>query len=446
MYLMRNTYDMNTIEINNVSYHDVDVIKDKNPEFGKRCPTLDKIVIKYNIPENQYIYVSKNKQGFKVLAKDTTYKAKKLLVSKKWLADYLLNDPKSSKKCPYPSLPNIIELEDNEYFMNEKNEKIHITVRGERHPCKIFFKAKDVGEMLALENFRSTLRSSGFEENTHYTFFKNTTEIDIKDGKTNNTKSTYLTYVGLVRLLFVRRHPISDKFVKWTTDTLFAMHFGTRFQKQELASNALNLSLDVVQSILNTNVNSMPVIYLLELGKATDIRDKLELSTDIPSDTIIFKFGFATDAKQRFKTHDRDFKKLGITPHLKYHTYVDPVFLSTAETRVKNFFQNGDWIIKNHPLKELAYMPPRLIYNIKDVFEFIGTQYAGKIRDIQNELNYKREKLEDLQARLDEKDVYHNRELVLKDEIIQHMKQSNKDLRDMIDILRVPPRATERGK
>ena len=76
----------------------------------------------------------------------------------------------------------------------------------------------------------------------------------------DNVKILYLTFKGLTKLMFTRRHPLADHFQDWANDILFKVMLGNVEQKQDLAADVLGVSVPAIKAFLNTNVNSMPVV------------------------------------------------------------------------------------------------------------------------------------------------------------------------------------------
>jgi len=395
---------MTTIELNGKTYFDINYVANKNPNFTRGCVNTNKVILKHKIPTDAYVFVSLNKKnGYTILPNDTNYKARKMLILKEWIDEYNVtanlnssNNLLDSSLQSLPDLPDLLEIDDEEKFKDAQGNVIDIIVRGERDPYKIYFKAKDIGEMLNIERIKDSLNcaTSEFVENVHYVYFNNVHKSGEKDTKSNNNKVTYLTYKGLLRMLFVRRHPIADHFVDWAINVLFRAHLGTQEQKTELVAQVKGMNLEAVVCMFNANVNAMPVVYLIQLGQAKNIREKLNLSNDIPDEAIIFKYGLSKDGRKRFEQHIRTFRLMGLEPELKYYTHVDPIYLSQAEIVIKRFFVESGWNVQ-HELTELGYLTPKLIHLVENSFKFISTEYAGKIKDMQSQLECYKSKYEE---------------------------------------------------
>jgi hypothetical protein len=107
------------------------------------------------------------------------------------------------------AIPQELVLSDDEKFRDEDGTCIPIEVRGEREVEAIYFRASDVGKMLKLRSIRNIFLDSRyheFDENVEFVRFKNPQE------NANKPFLLFLTYIGLVRLLFIRKHPIAKAF------------------------------------------------------------------------------------------------------------------------------------------------------------------------------------------------------------------------------------------
>ncbi len=99
---------------------------------------------------------------------------------------------------------------------------------------------KDVSSGFGTESLRTTLLKpgSGYTCNVDYKVFA-CSEVVNDYRKTTSTASArkflFLTYTGLLRVLFVTKNNKPDKFIKWATETLFTVHMGTVDQKHKLA-------------------------------------------------------------------------------------------------------------------------------------------------------------------------------------------------------------------
>ena len=245
--------------IDNIAYYDLTEVQHKNPNFGKEAPNANKVIEKEKIPADAFIFVSfsKKKGKFTKLAPDSTYKSRKCMILKSWIDAHvhpfaigkLSRDDNHKESKKYPPLPDMITLSEEEQFKDVHGAPIPITVRGIKHDRKnTFFKAKDVATMLEMNNLKAiiTNQNSTFIEGAHYVYFFND-----KDNQSNNTKVTYITYLGFLKLVYTRKHPLSDRFAQWATDIVFTHHMGNQEQNEHALQNIPNTFSNICSNDLS---------------------------------------------------------------------------------------------------------------------------------------------------------------------------------------------------
>jgi hypothetical protein len=436
--------------INDMRVYDALHIRAKAPDYFKVCSTtiLD-ILKKMMIPDTEYIFASCSRTG--VYKECTnTYKNRRILFKADWAEQnvpgfYIVTakspappsttaptkpvprhvpvaspmppvpPDKLATKAPaplvpapsaasttkpaktYPPAPPLLNLEDSEKFVDADGKIYNIEVRGERHYDKIWFRAKDVESMLNLENIRSILGQDSYEEGQHYRTFGVQIVYTIgADQKQNKIEvRIFLSYWGLVKMLFGRRHNIAIQFQRWAIEKLFAVQLGTLEAKRDLAAGVLGVTPKTLKAVLDTNATELPVIYMFELGTVKDLRNSFP--TEIPAafnDTdVVFKYGLTTNFKQRTGQHETSFKKFSygngkpVNILLKYHIYVDPLHLGQAEMDIEKYFkQVSKWhlLFKEEKVTEVIAVPKDVVETILQVeFQKLGLAYAGKYKDLQ---------------------------------------------------------------
>jgi len=120
-------------------------------------------------------------------------------------------------------------------------------------------------------------KKSGHEINIHYKYFYFDKLGNSKDKK---IKKLFLTYTGLMKVLFGSNRKTGDKFVQWATETLFVAQMGNIEQRTKLVSNLLGVSTQSVKEVFSRTTNTMPCTYLYSIGQVKTLRKKLKISTD----------------------------------------------------------------------------------------------------------------------------------------------------------------------
>src|SRR5208282_5523028 len=112
-------------------------------------------------------------------------------------------------------------------------------------------------------------------------------------------KILFLTYNGLLRVMFVSRSQSADALTLWATETLFTVQLGAKPDKQKLAAKLLGVDTNTIKNVFNKSVSTMPCIYLFELGNLndSDVRESCQVDEDDYTDKTytICKFGLTDD-------------------------------------------------------------------------------------------------------------------------------------------------------
>ena len=414
-----------SVEILNRMVYEANFLKEKVPTYFIGCSTsIGKIIEKKKIPEDKYMWCSYHKKNGYTIVDPKKVNKRKLYINKEWVDDNVPGFGHNDEELEISSAPPLLELTEYEKLRDENNEVLDIEVRGERHVDKVFFKARDVEKSLKLKdcNIHETLsnKDSTFELKKHYTFFipKDSKNLGSVSDKKQNQKTTFLTYHGLVKLLFTRRHPIAEHFQKWAIDILFVHQFGTQEQKEHLGADLLGVDVKTLKNVLDCSVDDFPCVYLFYLGTAKDTRNTIP--NELSDDTLIFKYGYTKNLKSRLENHIKTFGK---HIQLKWHVIVDPYYLSKAETDLKKAMEG--YIIEHPKYDEIVGIKEKVVNStIHHIYKNIGKHYAGRLKEIQHQM----EKL-----RL-EKDfeIRHSEEMRQKDE--KHFQEILKQKDDIIDL------------
>jgi hypothetical protein len=431
----------------NMLYYLADELKKINPlYFAGTSKTIRKIIERKNIPNTEYIYATTFKKQWKIC--DTSCKKGKLLLNKNWcdLNIQLNNNTIDNKKdidvedkieddeidiIPQEQIleaPSILTLEEHEKFRDSDGKIIEIETRGEKNEDKIYFKVKDVSLGFNLPNLNSVLlhTDKGFERNTDYVTFNRSLTNEQRD---NKKPSLYLTYNGFLRVLFVSRNQNAKQFRKWAEKILFTCQFGSKENKEELASELLNVNVRSIRDVFKSSVNSFPCIYLFELGKVSQLRDTFNISNDIDDNMTIYKYGMTDNMKERILKHISDYGKMkNVNMKLKLFSYIDVKYKLNAEQDLRLFFNSiniklqldGTGEAGNR--NELIVINEKMYKMVEKHFKTVSNEYLGATREIQ-------EKMEKMKNE-------HENELLKKDmEILklQHEKENYKNIYEYKD-------------
>jgi hypothetical protein len=192
---------MEIINLNNNEYVEADYILSKALVYSKGVRTGKELIKKYNIDNTNYIFGRKNKDNQWIQTEGKSLKFDKVL----FLLNFV-NTINEMKEEDASMAPPIIKLKDEEKFYDDEGNFINIEVRGIKEVDKIYFKVKDVAKGFNLNKLQDTLIENGSRYNEkHYKYFN--CKIFNKNKKEKIKKTLFLTYIGLLRVLFTCKNP-----------------------------------------------------------------------------------------------------------------------------------------------------------------------------------------------------------------------------------------------
>jgi hypothetical protein len=306
---------------------------------------------------------------------------------------------------------------------------------------------KDVSVGFGMPNLNETLlhKEKGYTRGTDYKLMFNRSALTNGQCQTIK-KCLFLTYEGLLRVLFVSRNKNATLFRKWATNKLFTIQMGTREQKVKLGAEILNTSPRTLKAIFDKYAANFPSIYLMSLGKVRELRETFRICENIPDDSIVYKFGFTDDLARRVIELESEYSKLpGVTMTMGTFQIIDTKYTSEAESEVRETFTAWDARMKApQGYNELVALDDKQFANIKKLYRRIGEEFAGATRGLQNEIIELKERMKEhendnarLKITIQHKDELHEKEVqwYKKDGELKDMVIENKDM--MIENLKL---------
>jgi hypothetical protein len=377
-----------------VEYYKAKDLRVYDPMFFAGCSkTIRLIITRKNMTTDEYVYINISKVKGITLSTNQLKPSLKatLLLSKDWVINNvpkMMEDIEEAKNgYDYPIAPDVLLINNNEKFRDNEGNVIDIETIGERTSKGIYFKVKDISRGFDMPLLRASLlnKNSEYYGKMHYKMFqKNKTE----NNDLNTNKILYLTYQGMLKVLFCSRTGRADAFVEWATDTLFTVHMGTEEQKVDMVSTIIGIPAKSLREVLRTSVMSVPCIYRFSLGKVVELREVMDISVDIPDDYIIIKYGYTSDLVSRTSDHIATYECInGVKLGLMNYVYIDPKYLSQAEVEIKEFFTDIEVPINYRTFKELVAINPHHEKQIKRQFKMLSTEYSGITTELQNKIS-----------------------------------------------------------
>ena len=287
---------MSSFIYNGREVYDAKDLKEKFPVFYHGCADNTKSVAKKrSIPADVILYAIKTSTGWNSSTPDI--RRSSLLLDKIWVDENMPKFLEEGITTPsgktYLPAPDVLELSDDEKLRDDEGNIYEIEVRGKRHVDTCYFRASDIERILKMVSISSTIQKGttdreyiNFEEGKHYkTFMANSCASEKM--YSYSCPILFLTYKGLVQLLFTRRHPIAKIFRQWATNVLFTAHFNL-LKPFDVMKHDNKTIYNYWKEILLTP----SVVYLFKLGKVKDLRSslKIDLEHRYSDDLWVVKF------------------------------------------------------------------------------------------------------------------------------------------------------------
>ncbi len=408
---------MISINYNNKDYIEGGYILDNAPIYSKGCRSSRDIIKKKNIVSDKYIF-ARLKDNNWTITDGKSVKFDKVFFKKSFvnsIPELKKDDNKDTIKDDkgIEKAPDIIELDNSDKFKDENNNIIEIETRGERSVDKIYFKVKDVMEGFQMENLNKTIidKKSFFVDGEHYKYF-NCEKVRKNDKKTDNTikKEVFLTYEGMLRVLFASHSPRVKPFIRWAIETLFTAQLGTPEQKDELASDLLGVNSKTIKDVFKTNTSKTPCVYLYLIGNANKL-----LNNKYSEDDLLCKFGCTDDLPRRCNEHDKLYsKEFGTKIELLYFSIIEAKYIFNAESNINQYFKSNLIDYKN--MNELVVINKKDLPQIKQHYYMIQNSYIGRYEEMHSKI-----------SQLEKEIIELNNKILLKDKDIELLVEKHKN-------------------
>ena len=415
--------DIPTIKIKKVEYVECAHILEKAPIYSKGSRNTRTLVKKKLIPDNMYMFAKQDEEDNWIKTTGDSIKFDKILLKK----EYLKNIPELQERDDdvvivdengIPEAPEIIDLADDEKFKDGENNIVEIETRGKRDWNGIYFRVKDVEVGFGLKYLHKTVinKDSCYEEDIDYKSF-------ICKGRTKNsekvkaTKELFVTYIGMLRVLFTSKSGKTNGFIKWAAETLFTVQMGSSDQKNILASNVLGISTDSLKTALSASTNLVSCIYRFALGTCKNLRKTMNLPMSIPDDHIIIKYGFTDNLLRRTNQHCKTYNGIkGVKLELMNYVLIDPRYISKAEVDIKEYYTTIETKIQYKSFDELVAINPKHEKEINKQYKYIATQYSGCVKELMDIIDDLRRDNEKEKLKIENMEKIHKLELEKRDE------------------------------
>lgn len=397
---------METITFKNEEYVNSDYLFKHAPVYCKPVRSARELIRKKALKD--YVYL-KLVDGQWTESNGASLKLDKIFFKKSFVDTIpeIKNDSKITDDNDIELAPKLIKLKDEEKFKDADGKVIEIETRGVRTVDDIYFKVKDVASGFKLNQLEGAIidkRHNGYEIEIHYKYFickkygGSTKKIIIK-------KELFFTYEGILRMLFVSISPQVKPFIKWATETIFALQMGTNEQKRNVISSALGTDAKTIKEVFDTSTNTLPCVYLFTLGTVKDLRESMKIDKKHKDDDIVAKYGHTKDLSRRTGEHMATYGKINnVDLKLKHYSYMDPQYTSQGENDIKMFMEALNIGLPYNDYAELVVIPKDLMKLVEKQYQMIAKNYMGHISELIT-------KVKDLEDKLEKQKLEHALEI-----------------------------------
>jgi len=200
------------------------------------------------------------------------------------------------------------------------------------------------------------------------------------------------------------------------------MQMGTIEQKQSVGAELFGVSPEIVSKFFGTCcVRDIPMVYLLKL---TEPLESMTIPYGDHKEWLVVKVGqhgkekTKTGVVGRLKGHCSkiEFKEFKDSMEYIHFVFVDPMYVSEVERRMKEYFSEFRLDYKNK--SEVFLVHKSKLEEVKKFFQRLSFEYSGNHADIQRSWDQYRN---DTKALMHEKDMEN-----------RHLKEKINDLQERV--------------
>lgn len=213
------------------------------------------------------------------------------------------------------------------------------------------FQANQIGKLLGLRQILNTIKEFDEDEKVSHT-------VGSHGG---NQKTTFLTEIGLYRLLGMSRKEEARIFQKWIYNVVKELRLNGVYElnnqiQDDRLMNEKKIELERHRTLL-TSFDNKKVIYICILDNHRKIED---------TDCSIYKIGWSDNFKRRLKELEKAYGPITIMYIFEVHDNRDFEKFLFSQKELSNYRYKKE-LIKNHNTKEIFLLSPDDLYNILEI-------------------------------------------------------------------------------
>lgn len=411
------------VTIDAKQYYNSKDLSEYNPEFYYGCKTKPRSIIqKKNIPPTDYIYANLKAKEWNLSTEEC--KKAQLLIAKSWVDIHYFKPDTTEVVESNTKTLTLVHLEDSEKFKDENGTIMEIETCGEKTRNCIYFKVQDVMAVFDIPELDTTMMRD-------HTSYKRGIDFDtffIRDNYLNDQsptikKSLYLTYHGMLRVLFVTRNKKVKQFQSWAEDKLFTIQMGPKEDKIKLGTEILNMNIKTYKSVFDSYADKLPSIYLFSLGKVGALRDTFGIDTTVPDEHTVYKFGCTEDLGKRCVQLGDEYNKLpSVQMKLSVFHMVDTKYKFEAENEIRFLCKSFKKNLKTDGYNELIVLDNTEYDMVKKYYRKIGGDYAGATAELQKEVLALKDQIRELEHKNELQREQMEKKMMEKDYMLERVK------------------------
>lgn len=398
------------IKILNENVYNAEDIYKYDSSYFIGCNRIRLIIEKKKLDENDYFFAYNNKDTW--IKSTANYPRAKLYLTESYVVN---NVPKfmdviKQELYKYEEAPSILELEDNEKFKDANGKVLDIETRGEKNYDKCYFKVKDISNAFVMPNLNTVLlnKDNTYEKHIDYKTFHVTKSRNHESCKSKN--ELFMTYEGIVKLLYISRNSNAKSFRYWATKVLCTVQLGDEKQKDELASELIGCNSKTIKDVFKTNVSKTPCVYLYLIGNANKLLDN-----KYRDDDLLCKFGCTDDLPRRCSEHDKTFtKEFKVKIEMICFSIIEAKYIFNAESNIHQYFKSN--LVEYKNMNELIVINNKDLNQIKQHYRMIQNSYIGRFEEMFSKI-----------SELEKQIIELNNKILLKDKDIELMTEKHKN-------------------
>ena len=411
------------VTIDAKQYYNSKDLCEYNPEFYYGCKSKPRTIIqKKKIPTTDYIYANLKSKEWNLSTEEC--KKAQLLIAKSWVdTHYFKPDTTEVVESDIKTL-SLVHLEDSEKFKDVNGTILEIETCGEKTRNGIYFKVQDVMVAFDIPNLDVVLRheTSAYERGIDFDiFFIGTTQVNHLSPPIK--KNLYLTYHGMLRVLFVTRNKKVQHFQSWAEDKLFTIQMGKKEDKIKLGTDILKIDIKTYKSVFDSYADKLPSIYLFSLGKVGALRETFGIDITVPDDHTVYKFGCTEDLGKRCVQLGDEYNKLpNVQLKLSVFHMVDTKYKFEAENEIRFLCKSFKKNLKTDGYNELIVLDHTEHVMVKKYYSKIGSDYAGATAELQKEVLALKDQIRELEHKNDIQREQMEKQMMEKDYMLERVK------------------------